>query len=84
VIGQVEGDGAVCEGFSASQITSAIEKIMPDHVIWVGKPPDTDTYAHGKVLKKIDTVCKTFEDGRKFAREKTDQGSIVLAVKTWR
>jgi coenzyme F430 synthetase len=84
VIGQVEGDGAVCEGFSADQIAYAIDKIMPRHVIWVGKFPDPGTEAYRSVLNKTDAVCTTLEEGRKIAIEKTEQGSIVLAVKTWR
>ena len=40
VIGQVKGDGAVCEGFSFDQIISAIEKVRPAKVIWVGRIPD--------------------------------------------
>ena len=36
VIGQVAGDGAVCEGFAAGQMLEAIDQIHPDQVIWVG------------------------------------------------
>jgi coenzyme F430 synthetase len=84
VIGQAEGDGAVCEGFSADQIVSAIAKTLPRCVIWVGRFPDPNTDAFRSVQNKIDAVCSTFEEGRKTAIDKTDQGSIVLAVKTWR
>ncbi len=84
VIGQVEGDGAVCEGFSSDQVISAIEKVRPTKVIWVGRIPDTDSEGYLSVKNIIDTHCTTLEKGRKAAMEKTDNGSIVLAVKTWR
>jgi coenzyme F430 synthetase len=84
VIGQVEGDGAVCEGFLPDQIIYAIEKIQPRHVIWVGRTPDPGSEAYLAVHDKIKAFCTTFEDGRKTAIENTRQGSIVLAVKTWR
>jgi len=84
VIGQVEGDGAVCEGFSPDQIISAIEKVSPTHVIWVGRVPDSGSDAYRAIRNTIRTHCTTLDEGRKAAREKTDKGSIVLAVKTWR
>jgi UDP-N-acetylmuramyl pentapeptide synthase len=84
VIGQVEGDGAVCEGFSPDQIACAIEKILPRHVIWVGRLPEPGSDADRAVHNRIDMVCPTFEEGRDAAKQKTEKGSIVLAVKTWR
>ncbi|MDP3395615.1 MAG: coenzyme F430 synthase [Methanoregula sp.] len=84
VIGQVEGDGAVCEGFSYDQIISAIEKVSPTKVIWVGRIPDTGLKSNLLVKDSIDVHCTTLEEGRKAAVEKTNKGSIVLAVKTWR
>jgi hypothetical protein len=84
VIGQAEGDGAVCEGFTPEQIAYAIEKILPRRVIWVGRPPDPGTDAYCFVENKIDAVCTTLEEGRNVAVQKTERGSIVLAVKTWR
>jgi coenzyme F430 synthetase len=84
VIGQVEGDGAVCEGFSPDQIAYAIDKTMPRRVVWVGRFPDPGTDAYDSIVNKIDAVCTTFDEARKTAIEKTEQGSIVLAVKTWR
>ena len=84
VIGQVEGDGAVCEGFSFDQIISAIEKVRPAKVIWVGRIPDPGSEAYRSVQDSIDAHCTTLENGLKTAVEKTDKGSIVLAVKTWR
>ena len=84
VIGQVEGDGAVCEGFSFDQIISAIEKVRPAKVIWVGRIPDPGSEAYRSVQDSIDAQCTTLDKGRKSAVEKTDKGSIVLAVKTWR
>ena len=84
VIGQVEGDGAVCEGFSFDQIISAIEKVRPTKVIWVGRIPDPGSENYRSVQDIINAHCTTFDEGRKAAIEKTDKGSIVLAVKTWR
>lgn len=84
VIGQVEGDGAVCEGFMPDQIVFAIAQTEPRHVIWIGKLPDPGSDAYRSVEGRIDAVCKTLEEGRKTALEKTDTGSIVLSVKTWR
>ncbi len=39
VIGQEEGDGAVCEGFAFDQIRAAIDQIRPVHVVGVGAFP---------------------------------------------
>ena len=84
MIGQAEGDGAVCEGFSFDQIISAIEKVRPTKVIWVGRIPDPGSENYRSVQDIINAHCTTFDEGRKVAIEKTDKGSIVLAVKTWR
>jgi UDP-N-acetylmuramyl pentapeptide synthase len=84
VIGQVKGDGAVCEGFSFDQILSAIVKVRPTKVIWVGRIPDPVSEDYRSVQDIINAHCTTFDEGRKAAIEKTDTGSIVLAVKTWR
>jgi hypothetical protein len=84
VIGQVEGDGAVCEGFSGNQIIAAIGKVRPSKLIWVGRLPDPGSEAYRSVQDTIDAHCTTLEQGRKAAVETTEKGSIVLAVKTWR
>ncbi|PKL58258.1 MAG: coenzyme F430 synthase, partial [Methanomicrobiales archaeon HGW-Methanomicrobiales-5] len=84
VIGQVEGDGAVCEGFSFDQIISAIETVQPSKLIWVGKVPDPDSETFRSIPNRIDVHCTTLDEGRKAAIEKTKKGSIVLSVKTWR
>jgi coenzyme F430 synthetase len=84
VIGQVEGDGAVCEGFSFDQIAYAIDKVQPAHVVWVGRYPDPGSDPHESVKGKVDAVCTTLEEGRKKALSVADKGSIVLSVKTWR
>ena len=84
VIGQVEGDGAVCEGFSPDQILCAIEKVCPTKLIWVGKLPDPASDAYRLIRNSIEVHCTTLDEGRNAAREKTDKGSIVLAVETWR
>ena len=84
VIGQVEGDGAVCEGFSFDQIAYAIEKVQPSHVVWVGRYPDPGTDVYEALKGKTDAVCTTLEEGRDKAVRITGKGSIVLSVKTWR
>ncbi|MFA4849158.1 MAG: coenzyme F430 synthase [Methanoregula sp.] len=84
VIGQVSGDGAVCEGFSFDQIITAIEKVRPSKVIWVGKIPDPGSEYYQSVQDSIDAHCTTFDEGKIIALQKTNKGSIVLSVKTWR
>jgi UDP-N-acetylmuramyl pentapeptide synthase len=84
VIGQAEGDGAVCEGFSSDQIACAIEKVRPAHVVWIGRYPDPGSDPYDALKGKIDAVCSTLEEGRKKALRIAQKGSIVLSVKTWR
>jgi UDP-N-acetylmuramyl pentapeptide synthase len=84
VIGQMTGDGAVCEGFSSGQIISAIDNIRPKHLIWVGEFPKTETEQLKHLKNRIDAVCSTLEEGRQCAVSLTDKGSVVLSVKTWR
>ena len=84
VIGQVEGDGAVCEGFSSDQIVDAIETVHPAKLIWVGRLPDPGSHALTSVQDTIDAHCTTLDEARNAAVEQTGKGSIVLAVKTWR
>jgi hypothetical protein len=84
VIGQAEGDGAVCEGFSFDQITHAIADVRPLKLIWVGRIPDPGSDACRYVQDRIDAHCTTLDEARNTAVQKTDKGSIVLAVKTWR
>jgi coenzyme F430 synthetase len=80
----MEGDGAVCEGFSAEQIKYAISRVHPDSVIWVGEFPKPGTEIYRELGPGIDAVCPTLEEGRDIALRKAKKGSIVLAVKTWR
>lgn len=84
VIGQVEGDGAVCEGFSFSQIADAIDKVRPTSIVWVGRFPGPGTDLYEPLKGKVDAVCTTLEEGRDTAVRITGKGSIVLSVKTWR
>ncbi len=84
VIGQVEGDGAVCEGFSHDQILSAINQVRPTRVVWVGRPPGLGTGQSGVLKGTIDATCTTLDEGKKTAIRLTGKGSIVLSVKTWR
>ncbi len=84
VIGSVEGDGAVCEGFSAEQIKYAISALHPDKIIWIGEFPGPGTEMYRELKPEIDAFCKTLEEGRNLAIQTTIKGSVVLAVKTWR
>jgi coenzyme F430 synthetase len=84
VIGQVEGDGAVCEGFSFDQILCAIDKIEPVHVVWIGRYPDPGTDRNESLKGRVDAICTTLEEGRNKAVRIAGKGSIVLSVKTWR
>lgn len=84
VIGQAEGDGAVCEGFMPDQVARTIATVNPSRVIWVGRPPGTDDPAYRSIRARIDAVSPTLEAGRAAALDLTRAGAIVLAVKTWR
>jgi UDP-N-acetylmuramyl pentapeptide synthase len=84
VIGQVEGDGAVCEGFSFDQIIYAIRKVQPAHIIWIGRYPDPGSDPYEALKGKTDAVCTTLKEGLDTAVRITGKGSIVLSVKTWR
>lgn len=84
VIGQQEGDGAVCEGFAFDQILLAVEAIRPAVLIWVGRFPEHGTPEQAAVVSLDPARVATFEEGYTLAQQKTVQGSIVLAVKTWR
>jgi UDP-N-acetylmuramyl pentapeptide synthase len=84
VIGQQEGDGAVCEGFAPDQMLAAVEAIRPAHLIWVGRFPESGTHEHAALAQLVTVSASTFEEGYTLAQQKTVQGSVVLAVKTWR
>ena len=84
VIGQVEGDGAVCEGFSFDQIVSAIDTVQPVHVVWIGRYPDPGTDLNESLKGRVDAVCATLEEGRNKAVRIAGKGPVVLSVKTWR
>ncbi len=80
VIGQVAGDGAVCEGFATGQMLEAIDRIHPDQVIWVGTTP----LGSGTPVPFVSEYTFTLDDARVTAMRMAGRGSIVLAVKTWR
>ena len=84
VIGTVEGDGAVCEGFSPDQISHAIIGVQPDQVIWVGKNSRNVNGSFGHNDWDTGLICTTLARARQCAIDRTKKGSIVLAVKTWR
>jgi UDP-N-acetylmuramyl pentapeptide synthase len=79
VIGQVAGDGAVCEGFSPEGMIETIRQIHPRQVVWVGTPP-----LPGSPVTPALACSDTLEEARATAVRLTRKGSIVLAVKTWR
>jgi len=84
VIGQVVGDGAVCEGFSHPEIARAIGEVQPAHLVWVGRRPDPGSAEEIALKGRIDAVCTTLNEARETALRITEHGSIVLSVKTWR
>ena len=86
VIGQEYG--AVCEGFSASEVARAISEVRPSALVFVGEafrngagsiPPFSP--GTGDVPSEW---AETLEQGREKALDIHRGGSIVLAVKTWR
>ena len=84
VIGQEEGDGAVCEGFAFDQIRAAIDQIRPAHVVWVGTFPVPGTHEYTVLEPLVSANTATLKEACITALRMTDPGSIVLAVKTWR
>ena len=78
VIGKEEG--AVCEGFPAADVESAIREIRPDQVIMVGNSYDRLVIPEGIVLHR----CQTLDKGKEQACSLVSKGCIVLAVKCWR
>jgi coenzyme F430 synthetase len=84
VIGQQEGDGAVCEGFTPDQVLAAVEAIRPVHLIWVGRFPDPGTPEYIRLGPLVTAHVQTLDEGLALAKSRTPSGSIVLAVKTWR
>jgi len=59
VIGQVEGDGAVCEGFAFDQIQTAIDQISPTSIIWVGTLPSPKTPGYDQLIPLISAYADT-------------------------
>jgi len=84
VIGQPEGDGAVCEGFAPDQIAHTIGIVKPARVVWVGPSPEPGSGACESLNGKIDAFCASLGEGREAALRIAKNGSVVLAVKTWR
>jgi len=84
VIGQEEGDGAVCEGFAIDQIRAAIDQIHPAYVVWVGTFPKPGALEYTELEPLISAYASTLKEAHITALQMTGPGSIVLAVKTWR
>jgi len=84
VIGQQEGDGAVCEGFLPDQVLAAVEAISPVNLIWVGRFPEPGSTEYIRLGPLVTAHVQTLDEGLALAKRRTPRGSIVLAVKTWR
>jgi UDP-N-acetylmuramyl pentapeptide synthase len=84
VIGQQDGDGAVCEGFLSDQVLAAVEAVDPEHLIWVGRFPEPGTTEYIRLGPLVTAHVQTLDEGLVLAKRRTTRGSIVLAVKTWR
>lgn len=84
VIGSVEGEGKVCEGFPDTEIADAIRRIRPSRLILVGDVLDPPLIPPDAVAGTFISRAPTLGAAREAAICATDHGSIVLAVKTWR
>ena len=84
VIGTVAGDGAVCEGFPLDQIDAAIGKVQPNRIILVGDVSHLKNIGRQQPSWKIVGRCMTLDEAYRLALRENANGSIVLAVKTWR
>ncbi|MBN1194554.1 MAG: coenzyme F430 synthase [Methanomicrobiaceae archaeon] len=67
----------ICEGFPPDQIERAIRTIRPARVVLVGDPATLPDIPGAVQAADLAT-------GRPLAQSGTGEGSIVLAVKTWR
>jgi hypothetical protein len=83
VIGMEPADGAVCEGFPDPQILEAIRAVSPQQVILVGNSLCKEELTRGLCTGRI-RRSPSFALARDAAQRTTENGSIVLAVKTWR
>jgi hypothetical protein len=83
VIGQEQGDGAVCEGFSDSGILDALHAVNPCQIIIVGRACTGGPGSEIPDALKFTRVA-SLSEGLEAACRLTRKGSIVLAVKTWR
>lgn len=73
-----EESSTVCEGYAVDQMEKAILAIEPSQVILVG-----DRAGALPQYREAPRVM-TLSEGYRLAKEKTEGGSIVLAVKMWR
>ena len=72
--------GAVCEGFPAVDVEDTLREVCPSQVILVG-----NSYDHVQVPEGIQVFrCSSFDEGKAQATSIAREGSIVLAVKSWR
>jgi hypothetical protein len=83
VIGQEQGDGAVCEGFSDSGILDALHAVNPCQLIIVGHAPIVEQGSPLPDSLKF-TRVPSLAEGLETAYRLTKDGCIVLSVKIWR
>ncbi|EHQ34595.1 coenzyme F430 synthase [Methanoplanus limicola] len=72
----------ICEGFPAEDILDAIRQSGADKVVLAGEAARLKEEAEG--LTGYVTLSSGLSDGRETAEKITDDGLIVLSVKTWR
>ena len=72
VIGQAEGDGAVCEGFALSHIQAVIDQIRPAHVVGVGAKPVPETPEFDRLASHISAYTNTLAEAYNMALQMTD------------
>jgi hypothetical protein len=81
VVGQETG--AVCEGFPAGEIMTAVSEICPQRLIVVGDTYEGIEKNPGCAGIPV-SYARSLEEGKSIARSNTKKGCIVLSVKCWR
>jgi hypothetical protein len=84
VIGIEPGDGKVCEGFPDNEIVETVCRIRPDRLVIVGPVLDPPAFPPDAVAGMYIHRAPDLAKGREAAVSVSGQGSVVLAVKTWR
>jgi len=84
VIGTEPGDGKVCEGFPDTEIANAISRIRPTRLVLVGDAVNPSNLPADAVSGIFIHRAPSLDSGREAAVGASGNGSVVLAVKTWR